>query len=167
MFKKSRGKTVYLKDLPEEVKRQIELAGIAKEPAPFNKYKRSAAEARTWEGVVYDSKQEMLAHQWLLRKFANTGTFVHRQTKFELQPKLPAFKLRAISYNADFVITKCKDLPELITSREDIPSDAVIVDQKGYEPQVWRIKEKLFIYKYQRVIFLPKSIKDLERFTGW
>lgn len=65
------------------------------------------------------------------------------QVKFELQPsfKLNGETIRAINYIADFVYV---DL--------DI-NKKMVIDVKGYRTKEYALKKKLFLYKYQDVVF--------------
>lgn len=92
----------------------------------------------TIDGIVFDSIKEGTYYIWLKdRKKRN------EILDFELQPKfvlLPAFekdgkKYRAITYKADFKIINKDGTIE-------------IVDTKGFETNVFRIKRKLFEYMF-------------------
>ena len=61
------------------------------------------------------------------------------QVKFELQPKYKKNNktIRAINYIADF------------TYFDVNKSKIIIVDTKGYRTEVYKLKKKIFEYKYQ------------------
>lgn len=119
--------------------------------APYNKYKVSAKEDRTQDGILFDSKWELKVYQWLLKNVTST---------FELQPKfllLEKFKdfegkaQREISYLADFKVwSENKD-------------QYIIVDAKGMLTADFKLKKKLFLSRYSTVpLYLPKNEKQLK-----
>jgi len=66
------------------------------------------------------------------------------QVKYELQPsyKIGNKKIRSINYIADFVYYK-------IYKRGGIEiREQIIEDCKGYKTQIYKIKKKMFEYKY-------------------
>jgi hypothetical protein len=131
---------------------------------PFGREKRgsriivSAKEARTEDGVVFDSKHEMKVYKFLRDNFG-------RDT-FELQPKFllqESFRdtdnvlRREILYKGDFIFgpkRKAKDSP--ITSKH------TVVDAKGMQDAVFKMKHKMFLYKYKQPLYLPRLVRDLE-----
>ena len=101
------------------------------------------------DGIVFDSKKEARYYDALkLLQQAGEVTKIELQPKFEL---LPTFKKngvthRAITYIADFKVTYADGKVE-------------IVDVKGIETQVFKIKQKLFEYKYPKLSL--KVVKDV------
>ena len=97
------------------------------------------AKKTTVDGIVFDSKRE--AKRWQeLKLLERSGAIrdLRRQVKYEL---IPAFDCdgkhyRPATYIADFVYTDCK------TGKE------IVEDVKGYRPDVYRLKSKLFAYRY-------------------
>lgn len=89
------------------------------------------------DGIVFDSKRE--ADRYLvLKSMEEDGTIedLRRQVRYEL---VPAFDVdgghyRPVSYVADFVY------------RED--GHEVVEDVKGMRTDVYRLKAKLFAYRY-------------------
>lgn len=93
------------------------------------------------DGLKFDSKLECEFYKLLIK----SNIPFQRQVKFILQPK---FKLqnkavREITYIADFVI--CDD----------------VIDIKGIETTDFKIKKKMFAFKYQKEIILLKSKKEM------
>jgi hypothetical protein len=95
----------------------------------------------TVDGIEFDSVKE--ANYYLyLRQLQKTGEVV----KIELQPRfelLPGFakngkKYRPINYTADFKVTYADGRVE-------------VIDTKGYKTQVFKLKHKLFEYKYSNL----------------
>lgn len=90
------------------------------------------------DGIKFDSKKEAEYYiQLKLLKKAGEIKDIGLQPKFELQPgfKKNGVTYRPITYIADFVITNNDGTTE-------------IVDIKGVETQVFKIKKKLFEYMY-------------------
>lgn len=92
------------------------------------------------DGIVFDSKRE--AERYCELKLLERG---HAITDLTLQPKfelLPAYtnpigkKIRPITYIADFMYTNCDT------------GQKVVEDSKGMRTEVFKIKKKLFEYKY-------------------
>jgi len=113
------------------------------------KYNVSAPAERTVDGITFDSKLEAKAYT-LLKQYGQV--FQHHQV-FELQP---AFKLgdtdhRAINYESDFVLTH----PD---------GRRFVVDIKGLETDIFKIKRKMLAYRHHIVVHCIKSLKDLTKF---
>lgn len=94
------------------------------------------------EGILFDSRHE--AHRWIeLRYMERAGLIsdLRRQVAFELIPAVKSGRKviqRAISYVADFVYTQ--------------NGTQVIEDAKGVKTDVYRIKKKLFFWRYGKEI---------------
>lgn len=90
------------------------------------------------DGIAFDSKMEARYYQNLkLLQEAGEITAIELQPKFELLPTFTKNGVthRAITYTADFKVMHNDGRVE-------------IVDVKGHETQVFRIKRKLFEKKY-------------------
>lgn len=90
------------------------------------------------DGITFDSKKEAKYYSMLkILKQAGEIKDFGLQPRYELQPafKKNGVKYRPITYIADFVITNNDGTTE-------------IVDVKGVETQVFKIKQKLFEYMY-------------------
>ena len=102
-----------------------------------NKYNARATEV---DGINFDSKKE--SERYLeLKILENQGKikYLRRQARFELQPsyKKNGKTIRAIYYIADFVyFDKAK-------------KKMIIEDTKGFRTEVYKLKKKIFEYKYQ------------------
>ena len=93
------------------------------------------------DGIKFDSKKEAeYYYQLKLLKQAGKIKDYRLQQRYELQPafKKNGKKYRAITYIADFVITNNDGTTEVV----DVKSS------KTFKTQVYRIKKKMFEYKY-------------------
>lgn len=122
---------------------------------PFKKHKFnvSSRDARTVDGYTFDSKWEMQVY--LLLKANIPEHHLQLQPKFTLQDKFkgPDGKAhRAITYVGDFLIGPPRD-------SDDAPlTDAhILVDCKGMETDVFKIKYKMFMLKYDSLIHRPRT----------
>lgn len=100
----------------------------------------------TINGISFQSIMESRFYLRLLEMKA-TGQVkdFELQVTYELQPKfkdkITGKTVRAITYIADFVVT-------------DANNKVMVVDVKGKETDVFKIKKKLFRYKYPDINFL-------------
>ena len=107
----------------------------------YNKYKNKKVKAN---GVKYDSKKE--AKRGLELKLMEKAKLISNlelQKRYELQPSYTnnnGKHIRAIYYIADFVYYDNKQ------------KKYIIEDVKGYRNEVYKLKKKLFEYKYNLVI---------------
>lgn len=91
------------------------------------------------DGITFDSKREAKRYQELkLLERAGAIRDLRRQVRYEL---IPAFDcdgkhFRPTSYVADFVYT------------DTATGEEAVEDCKGYRTDVYRLKAKLFAYKY-------------------
>jgi hypothetical protein len=101
-----------------------------------NKYRNIKTEI---DGIVFDSKKEAEYYQQLkyLKQAGEIRDFGVQQ-RYELQPKFKknGKTYQAITYIADFVIINKDGTTE-------------VVDIKGVETKDFKIKHKMFEYKYQ------------------
>lgn len=97
------------------------------------------AKKTTVDGIVFDSKREAARYQELkLMERAGTIRDLRRQVRYEL---IPAFDCngkhyRPTAYIADFVYIDAKT------------GEEIVEDVKGYRPDIYRLKSKLFAYRY-------------------
>lgn len=97
------------------------------------------ARKTTIDGITFDSAREAKRYQELkLMERAGVICDLRRQVKFELQPAfyLDGKTYRAINYIADFVYYKVKS------------GDEVVEDCKGFRTDVYKLKAKMFAYRY-------------------
>lgn len=94
-----------------------------------------------YDGKIFDSIKEKYRYIELKElerkgKISNLRT----QVKYELQPKyeIGGEKIRAIHYIADFVY--------------ELKGDEIVEDTKGYRTQIYKLKKKMFEYKYNKKI---------------
>jgi hypothetical protein len=109
------------------------------QPQKQNKYKNEKIEI---DNIKFDSKKE--AKRYLeLKQLERAGVIYNLklQVPFELQPsfKIGNKTIRAIIYVADF---------EYYTTDEFALYNHIIEDTKGFRTEVYKLKKKLFAYKY-------------------
>jgi len=115
--------------------------------APGNKYNVSPKDQRTEDNIVFDSKLERAAYVML----RDRGVDFDLHPVYELQEKFTDVlgeKHRAIAYEADFLI-------------RDGKGGEYIVDMKGMETPEFRLKRKLFLFKYQKSLYCFKTVGGL------
>lgn len=96
------------------------------------------------DGVVYDSKREA-KHAQQLQALADSGAIqnLQRQVRFTLQDAYinnKGEKIRKIEYVADFVYEE--------------NGVTVVADSKGCRTDVYKLKKKIFEYKYPEYKFI-------------
>ncbi len=99
--------------------------------------------------MVFDSRLEARRyHELLLMQKAGIIRDLRTQVPFELQPsfKKGGKTIRAITYKADFMYTVCGT------------GSTVVEDTKGFRTEVYKIKKKLFEYKFSDL-----TIKEVQR----
>ena len=110
-----------------------------------NKYNVSSPEARTIDGIRFDSKAE--SNRYCALKLMQMGGVI---SKLEIQPVYvltPAFvdklghKHQGISYRADF-------------RYKDSSGQVIVEDVKGALTEVYRIKKKLLLWRYPDINFV-------------
>lgn len=120
-----------------------ELMGISK-PAVAPKESKYHNQKVEIAGQKFDSKKE--SRDWLkLKSMEDSGLIknLRCQVPFELQPKYTTRdgrKIRAISYVADFVYER--------------DGSIYVQDSKGARTDVYRLKRKMFEYKYPDYVFI-------------
>lgn len=98
-----------------------------------------------YNGKIYDSRKEAKrAFELELLQKAGYISNLEKQKKFELQPSFKAQGKteRAITYIADFYY---------FDNKEHI---WVAEDTKGFRTEIYRIKRKMFLYKYPEIKFI-------------
>lgn len=118
----------------------------------YNKYSVSAKEKRTEDGVVFASRLECRVYKFL-RDTIGTENF-ELQPKFELLPKFrdeDGKVVRAVNYVADFLVRDGEN--------------EYVVDAKGAPTETFKIKAKLFKYKYKKRLYLLKNNKEMVEFA--
>ena len=110
-----------------------------------NKYGVSSPEARTVDGIRFDSKAESRRYQELVLMLrASEITDLERQPVFLL---VPAFidklgkKHQGVSYRGDF-------------RYKDRQGKIIVEDVKGALTEVYRIKKKLLLWRYPDINFV-------------
>lgn len=96
-----------------------------------------------YKGIKFDSKKEMQRYKELeLLKNAGIISSLELQKKFELQSsyKKNGKTIRSISYIADFYYY------------DNVKRQYVVEDTKGVKTEAYKLKKKLFEYKYDLTI---------------
>lgn len=110
---------------------------------------------RTYNGIIFDSIVEMRFYkEYVLPKYGSEIENYERQKKYELQPKF-TYKgktVRPIDYVADYVLFYSDGRVE-------------VIDIKGFETADFKIKKKLFEYKYPELDFKCISWSGID--GGW
>ena len=98
-----------------------------------------------YKGVIYDSKKEAKrAYELDLLRRAGFISNYERQRRFILQDgfKIRGKSIRAITYVADFYYY------------DNNKKTWVVEDTKGFRTDVYKLKKKLFLYKYPDIVFI-------------
>ena len=108
----------------------------------YSKYKNKKVE---WQGIKFDSIKERDRYL-ILKDMERLGQIedLKLQVKYELIPsyEINGRKVRNVSYIADFVYFK-------IHNKKNIQIKELIVeDCKGFKTDIYKLKKKLFEYKY-------------------
>lgn len=101
-----------------------------------SKYK---AKKTSIDGIKFDSQKEANRYlDLLVLQRAGLIQDLHRQVRFELQPsyKKNGKTIRAITYIADFVYY------------DTFKGEKIVEDTKGYRTEIYKLKKKIFEYKY-------------------
>lgn len=120
----------------------------------------SEVSKREADGLVFDSMIEKEAYLLFKEAFGKRNFVI--QPKFLLQPGFvdpDGNKVRPIYYVADFAFNTKKT-----EFTKKIPPSVFVVDIKGMLDPVFKLKHKMFTYKFNKTLYLPKTkkhIKDL------
>lgn len=107
----------------------------------YNKYKNKKVIV---DGIKFDSTREARRYRELkLLEKAGMIKDLELQPKFELIPTIKTDKetLRKVSYYADFKYIDTQ------TGKE------IVEDVKGFKTDVYKLKKKMLLYKYQDINF--------------
>lgn len=106
----------------------------------LSKYRARLTEV---DEIKFSSAKEAKYYKYLkiLKRVGDVKEF-QLQPRFELQPsfKYAGVTMRPIYYVADFLV-------------EYTDGSRKVIDVKGYKTDVYKLKKKLFLYKYPDVIF--------------
>lgn len=125
-----------------------------KPPYKKRKYKNKKV---TIDDITFDSGAEAsyYMHLNMLKKAGEVESF-DMQKKYVLQEKFkhPATgsTVRAITYTPDFVVTYAD-------------GSTVVIDVKGFETQMFKMKAKMFMYKYNLPLVLVKLSSNKKSFV--
>lgn len=147
--------------MPVKKSKVVSSVAAFKPQSKFGRYKVSPKEDRTVDGIVFDSKWEAKVYTHLIQFIPKEH--IHMQVPFLLQPKfkLAGTSIREVKYVADFVLSTTPLVHEdnKLTS---IPACAVIVDAKGHLTDIFKLKNKMFMYTYQVPIVQVKRPADVQ-----
>ena len=112
-----------------------------------NKYN---AKKTIYNGIKFDSQLEERIYRAIMQlKDEGIVVFVALQVPSELQEKyenIDGKKIRSINYKCDFVV-------------HDKNGKEFVIDAKGMLTPVFKLKKKLFEYKYNKIIHTVSSMK--------
>lgn len=118
----------------------------------MNSYKKYKNEEKVVDGIKFDSKLEARRYiQLKLLLRAGEITDLHTQAEYELQPsyKKNGKTIRAIKYVADFVYYDVRE------------RKTIIEDTKGFRNDVYKLKKKIFEYKYPDLEIREMTKRDI------
>lgn len=162
--------------LPKKILAQLELEtapevkskkGFFASKGEGNTYKRAPVEQRTLDGVVFDSKYEMIAFD-AIRHFV-APQFLQKQPVFLLLPKKTITtrgqieKIKAMTWKADFLIG-----PPRVGDEDPIDQGQMIIDIKGQPTEQFKVRLKLFKWRYETIPYVTNvnSKARLELFVA-
>lgn len=125
----------------------------------YGRYKVSPAEDRTFGGIVFDSKWESSVFQQLRQQVPEDH--IHRQVAFTLQPKFKSADgkaVREIQYIADFVLSPKLPDPDVVINNDE----TIVMDAKGHVTDIFKLKNKMFMFKYSAVIQQVKKAGEVQ-----
>ena len=98
-----------------------------------------------YKDIKFDSKLELNFYRYLELQGID---FIHQQ-KYVIQEgfRFEGKKIQEITWTPDFYF----------------PDKQVIVDTKGFATEVFRIKQKLFLFKYRIPVHIFKTSKDFNK----
>lgn len=140
-----------LSKLGPSARLQLEAQGVKLEKT--GRYRRAPKEERTIDGIVFDSKLEAGAYHLL--KQAVGADKIRLQPQFELQPAFvddAGVSHRAMTYVADFEVS--------------LPDGQHVLDTKGHLTDVFRLKQKLFLYRHRRPLHKIYTMDQLRQFLA-
>lgn len=118
----------------------------------MNNFKKYKNEEKIVDGIKFDSKLEAMRYiQLKLLLRAGEITDLRTQVEFELQPsyKKNGRTIRAIKYVADFVYYDVRE------------RKTIIEDTKGFRNDVYKLKKKIFEYKYPDLEIREMTKRDI------
>lgn len=152
---------VTLDDLSEEARRQLSDTENNRHGRRHKqgRIKVSKAEERTVDKIVFASKLEAKFYTYLKERIPKDE--LHLQPEFLLQEKFrdpDGNMIRTIVYKADFLLGPPRE-------KDDDPLHPlhVVIDAKGHLTEVFRIKAKMFMYRFRgHRLWSVKNLKGLD-----
>ncbi len=126
---------------------QAQLAAQGVKIPKVGRYKVSAPDQRTVDGILFASKLEAGAYVILRDAMGKENVLLQREFVLQEAFTFEGKKFRAMKYRADFVIR--------------IDGVDYVLDTKGHETRAWIDREKLFVKKYQQLIVVIKNLGAL------
>ncbi len=103
------------------------------------------------DNIKFDSKREAEYYSYVLKPLYKSGRVeeIEFQPKFELQPAFEkdGKKYRPITYTSDFKVTWRALMVGDVAPKQRIE----IIEVKGYETELYKVKRKMFEYKYKNM----------------
>lgn len=118
----------------------------------MDNYRKYKNEEKIVDGIKFDSKLEARRYiQLKLLLRAGEITDLRTQAEYELQPsyKKNGKTIRAIKYVADFVYYDVRE------------RKTIIEDTKGFRNDVYKLKKKIFEYKYPDLEIREMTKRDI------
>jgi uncharacterized protein DUF1064 len=140
---------------PQALKKHLK--SESKTGAGQGRIRVSPAAERTVDGHVFASKWEM--ETYLILKTRLGLSAFSLQPEFVLLEKFTdaeGKKHRSIVYRADFLIGPPRD-----NNTDPVLPGQIIVDSKGMETEVFKMKRKMFLARYRSRLYLPRSKSEL------
>ncbi len=157
---------------PEQARKLYSQAGA---PLPPDMHEMKPASKmrnrkKAVDGILFDSCLEANVFQ-LLKLWEKAGVIRHLtlQPRFVLQEAVPALKLRAIEYVADFQFEKyviVDHSPQWFSAKEWFGWQTVVLDAKGYRTDVYRMKVKMFRARHPSIDFQEWTKETLKANGG-
>ena len=122
------------------------------------RFQVSAKEERTSHGIVFASKLELRLFLWLKKRLPDEP--IRLQEKFILQEGFRGpheNRHRPILYVTDFTLG-----PKRSSADAPVPVGMLVIDAKGMETTDFRMKRKMFEYRYGVPLWTPGSEGQLE-----
>jgi hypothetical protein len=118
-----------------------------------HKFNVGPKEKRTADNIVFDSAWEKDVYLYLKQHMPHDQFHVH--PTFLLQETFRSADgkaQRAIFYEADFLLG-----PPRKDHREGLIATHEVIDCKGRITEVFKLKNKLFMYQYEKIIHQPRT----------
>jgi hypothetical protein len=143
---------------PNNKKRTYNKQGSTTKSNTKSKY--SNKKVKLNNGLTFDSIKEFKFYTTLnnmlkgnvIKSFEMQVSYVLQEAyKMKDTSKKQGFRtMRKITYTADFIVIDNED-------------NEYVIDVKGFKTEVFKIKQKLFEYKYNKILYCMTQISDLTK----